>query len=530
MNSDATHRLLRQVARRQSFALLAGRFYRWTFLAAAAYAALLLASRLLGILPDWFSAASVPLVPAAALLAAVFFLRRVSAPDAARLIDLKTNSHDLFLTVALVGGATGDYKPVVLDQAETAVRAIRARAVVPYFWMQKTAHLVILLGALGIGARFLPQLDPFGKGSQREQIAKQQELLRVSRKSTELRAAMISKTDGGVHPEIERAVAQLENTFNTAKPAAKEANLRQLGEHQKELGQLWKQLSEEKLKSGLNPNAVNQGFGNADQKKIDQWKDELKKGDAAGLKKELAEMREMAKKLDAMPDSTAKQQLRDALQQRIGSLADAAAKELNSPQMNAALARALEQLQMAKNGDLSKEAMQAAQDSLQLSEQELSQLAQSVQDLKNLEDALKSLQMARQLNEGGKLDGEATGQQNGIADYMVLYEQMLAQQGGVGPGMRGPGQGQGGTAPRDDSLESGFQPEQSRAALTGGKMLLEWKTSAVSDPGTASKNYADAIKNVKQGVSEAVQHEQVPPGYHEAIQKYFDTLERPAGK
>jgi hypothetical protein len=36
---------------------------------------------------------------------------------------------------------------------------------------------------------------------------------------------------------------------------------------------------------------------------------------------------------------------------------------------------------------------------------------------------------------------------------------------------------------------------------------------------------------VKQGVSEAIQQEQVPPGYHEAIKKYFDTLpEKPAEK
>ena len=113
-------------------------------------------------------------------------------------------------------------------------------------------------------------------------------------------------------------------------------------------------------------------------------------------------------------------------------------------------------------------------------------------------------------------------------DFVALYQQMLGEHRGVGAGMRGPGIGDGGTAPRDDSLASGFKPEQSRSALTGGKMLLEWKTSEVSDAGTASKNYADAIKNVKQGVSEAILQEQVPPGYHEAIKRYFDTIEKPA--
>jgi hypothetical protein len=32
------------------------------------------------------------------------------------------------------------------------------------------------------------------------------------------------------------------------------------------------------------------------------------------------------------------------------------------------------------------------------------------------------------------------------------------------------------------------------------------------------------VREVKQGVSEAIQQEQVPPGYHDAIKKYFDTL------
>ena len=36
--------------------------------------------------------------------------------------------------------------------------------------------------------------------------------------------------------------------------------------------------------------------------------------------------------------------------------------------------------------------------------------------------------------------------------------------------------------------------------------------------------FRDGVKRVKQGVSEAIQQEQVPPGYHEAIKKYFDSL------
>ena len=42
--------------------------------------------------------------------------------------------------------------------------------------------------------------------------------------------------------------------------------------------------------------------------------------------------------------------------------------------------------------------------------------------------------------------------------------------------------------------------------------------------GTRAEDFRNTVREVKQGVSEAIQQEQVPPGYHEAIKKYFDTL------
>ena len=42
--------------------------------------------------------------------------------------------------------------------------------------------------------------------------------------------------------------------------------------------------------------------------------------------------------------------------------------------------------------------------------------------------------------------------------------------------------------------------------------------------GARTEDYREAVREVKQGVSEAIVAEQVPPGYHTAIQKYFDSL------
>jgi hypothetical protein len=88
----------------------------------------------------------------------------------------------------------------------------------------------------------------------------------------------------------------------------------------------------------------------------------------------------------------------------------------------------------------------------------------------------------------------------------------------------GPGPGDGAKRPEDDSVKTGFKSEKSTSMLADGKMLLEWKSKDVGESGARAEEIRDAVRGVKQGVSEALQAEQVPPGYHEAIKKYFDTL------
>jgi hypothetical protein len=151
---------------------------------------------------------------------------------------------------------------------------------------------------------------------------------------------------------------------------------------------------------------------------------------------------------------------------------------------------------------------------------------------------LQTLQMAKQCNSQGGLDGQKAGQCQGLGDYMKLYQEMMAQagqnqgegqgQGGDSPnagnkgGMGGRGTGRGGKAPEDDSLTSDFQSEKSQTAMQAGKILLQWKTKELGVGGKANVNYDEQITVVKDAVPDAILQEQVPPGYHEAIQKFFD--------
>ncbi len=39
------------------------------------------------------------------------------------------------------------------------------------------------------------------------------------------------------------------------------------------------------------------------------------------------------------------------------------------------------------------------------------------------------------------------------------------------------------------------------------------------------QDFRGLIQQVRQGASEAIMQEQVPPGYHDSIKSYFDALE-----
>jgi hypothetical protein len=91
--------------------------------------------------------------------------------------------------------------------------------------------------------------------------------------------------------------------------------------------------------------------------------------------------------------------------------------------------------------------------------------------------------------------------------------------------MKGKGTGEGNKAPEDDTKETAFTPEKSKSALTAGKILLQMKSRGMSEAGKVKTDYVQAVKEVKQGVSEAILREQVPPAYHDSIKEYFDTMQ-----
>ena len=511
----------------RAHAVAIARLWQRTTLAAAGVALLaVLAARLLALVPGKILIPALwglGLVPIAVAAACA---RRPARSKVARLIDARTGSKDLFLTAAMSADATAEFQPLVATRADERAAEIRAAGVVPFAW-QRGLRDALFAGAIVAAAlAWLPHLDPLKRQAARERISEREQRLVETKKATEVRREELVQKKNVDASEVKDALARLEKTFQQAKPATREDSLKELSAEQKELGELWRKSNDPELRAALEQGAQN--FGQTDPKKLDEWREELARGDASALRKELSEIQEQLRKLADQPDSAEKRALQEQLAKRLQDAAQAMKQMANAPQLNEALQRALEQMDLSKLAGISKEAAQAAMDSLALSQEELDQLTQSLKDGKQLEAALKNLQMARQLAGEGKLDGEEGKDLKGMDAYAALFSGKmegrsssagLSEQSGMGEG-----QGTGAKRPEDDSVRTGFKPEKSQSQITGGKMLLEWKTKEVGETGARTEDYQAALRNVQQGVAEAIQQEQVPPGYHDTIKRYFDSL------
>src|SRR4029077_11683510 len=137
-------------------------------------------------------------------------------------------------------------------------------------------------------------------------------------------------------------------------------------------------------------------------------------------------------------------ELEQKIKKRMKELSDFASDKVNSKPLTAALQRAMKQLETAKMEGLDQESVDAADRSLDLTKLELKEIAQSAKDLKALEEALKVVQMAKQLNDQEKLDGEQSDAAQTIEEYAEFYSQLLADLGMAEGEGDGDGEGLGG--------------------------------------------------------------------------------------
>lgn len=538
--NSLTARLLAQVLKRMQLAAIGRRFFATFLVCCSLFASVLLAARFSGliILPaaesTWLAFSAVPLV--AGLLAWVLH-RRPSLPDAARLVDRSTGAKDLYLTVSMLGTSAGSYQSLVVQSAESRAAGVKPEAVLPFTWQKRFWHAVWLPGLVALGIFFLPQFDPFGKVAAAKLNERRNDRLADQKKATELRLEEV-KRQLEEHEEnnaTDAAIEELKLTFNKMKADKKNENLKLLSSDQKDIGKLWRQISSEKLKDLMKSSpSSDQQFGANQDEKLKKWVKELQDGDAGGVQNELQEIKEQLQQLAATKDPMKRSELMQELKERLQNLEKMAHEKMNNEQLASALERAMQQMELSENKDMQQDAMESAMQSLELSEKELEQVQQAVKDMKELEEALRTIQQAKKLNDQEKLDGAQTEKCKTLAEYEAMYAEMLAQGEagepgdgeGEGEGGGDGGFGKGGAMPEDDSVETGFKSEQSKSAVVAGKMLLSMQTKGEAEKGEVVRDYKQLLKSVKQGAMEAMNTEQIPPGYHESIKSYFDALEK----
>ncbi|MFO1093923.1 MAG: hypothetical protein U0992_11515 [Planctomycetaceae bacterium] len=536
-----SERLLNDVAWRMFAVKVARRTFVWFVVLASLYAALLLTARLSGLIPDLFAPQTLWWIPLGSLIGALATTRKPRPDEAARCTDLSQKTHDLFLTLTMLDNSIGEYKPLVGRDAEQRAGKLRGTTVLPFVWDRpaviRGAIMPAALGLLALGIVLLPSLDPFAVQAAAKEKEQAAQKVAESKKQTETRKTELKKQkdlEDENSEEVAQALERLKADFKKMKKTEKLPNSERLAVNQKSLGEKWRKLNQQQLKDLMNGEELDQRFGGETAEEMRQWQKELQQGSSEKLKEAIAALKEDLKQLAKTNDPVERSELARKIEKQLKEMSDFATKEAGSQPLAAALQRAKDQLQTMEKADsekLQKEAMDALQESLDLSQMEAENLAQAARDMKSLEQALQLISMSKKLNSEEQLDAEGTEECQSLSDYAELYQQMMAGMQ-PGPGGGDEGFGEGGEAPEDDSVKTDFVDETSKSAVQKGKVLLSMKTKGMSDTGEAKKEYRSAIDGIKQGVAEAIEQEQIPPGYIETIQKYFDkieTVEEPAG-
>ncbi|MEW4489731.1 hypothetical protein AB1L42_16740 [Thalassoglobus sp. JC818] len=534
-------RLLERVRSRLTIQQWFRRMLTVTLVLTAICGIVLLTGRLTGLFPDWFTPRSVILLPILGGVIAALMPWKPDERTAASAIDQSQSSNDLFLTLLSIEKSSSEYRPLVIRNAEKLAPNVNPEIVAPFQWERFSMWPVAALVLLMVGSMFVPTLDPFGKVAEAKQEEDQKKLLEESAKQTQKRKDVLAQknVDAENSEEVEKAVEGLKIGFQRMEKADPKANLERLNKHQKEIGEIFRKLNSGELKSLFDKWNSEQKFGSLEnQEMFREWQKSLQQGNSEPLQQELDELSDALKELAKTDDPIERTEIERQIQKKLDALEDFSEKQVGSKALTAALQRVKQQLDASKGEPLSQEAMESIQQSMEVAQMEMELVAQSARDLQKLEKALEAIAQAKQMNAEGGLDGEDFESDMTLEDYAELYAQMTGRQGmgegdgdgegeGDGDGLGGQGFGEGGEAPEDDSVETGFVNETSKSAIQKGKILLSMKTKGLSESGEIKdEEYKQILGDIQQSLDDVIDQEQIPPGYVESIKKYFDTLDR----
>ena len=392
---------------------------------------------------DWtglglLAATLVVAVLATSLILATLWHDQPTSRDAARIVDRHQGTKDLFLTLTMLDGSAGNYQPLVARNANSQAERVQPSRVVPLPLSHGSLRPAISLAVVAALVLGLPQLDPFGKVAQADDVKQQKQTLEKEARKTKARAEQLATDDAENSPEVKQAIEELKATLKKMKASDPNANRKQLDQQRKKLGELHKMLDAHKLKKTLSQNDSGQKFGQLESPKIDKWTRELQEGSTDDLKKELQSLKKDLQDLaklagDKSPEAQKKRsELAQKLQKKLRDIQSFASKKLDSKHpLTAALKRAKQQMKAMQSGDkeLAESAQKHLAETMELAKQELQELAQTARDLDELEKALETARMAQKANENGEAQGERLENAETLDDYREFYKQLMEQMG-----------------------------------------------------------------------------------------------------
>jgi hypothetical protein len=575
LQRTSAERLTQRVVSRLRIAGLCVKFSSTMCWLGAASLVALLIRRLCGVGPDWFTADALAVLPVLAVLIALGTAKKPTVGEAARSIDTTCGADELFLTLVQLQSSGGGYQAVVAQQAEKVAAGIRPSEVVPWRWRQPAARLAGGAVVIVVVMLFLPQLDLFGAAESADAAVAVRRDLEASRRETFIRAAeLTARRESAVLADgAEESLAELAAELRRLTDDRSAVSLQELESRQRSVEARWREAKKDQDVARLVENVqANQFLGQAGNGS-QQWVEDLAEGQTDSLDEAFATLQDELAELASSGDEADRQERERQIRKQIAELQRFAGNQLESQFAETAMKRAMSQLDsMRLEPDLKSEAAAAAQESIDLAQQEMGEIAQNAQQLASLEKALDAIQSAKQLAQSGdgksgqkdeariqefvdqyaKMQGE-DGKENSGNDQHGENEgspnspdQQVAstngQSGSKDEGKPGAtsqgktagqstngssGQGSGRVAAQEnDRAETAFRDERESRNLDENRRLMAMRRQGLSEAGEVSEEYRELVRSLQKRVSTAIEVEEIPPGYVSGIRRYFDSLDQ----
>jgi hypothetical protein len=202
------------------------------------------------------------------------------------------------------------------------------------------------------------------------------------------------------------------------------------------------------------------------------------------------------------------------MQAMLKEVAEAVNPALDYGDVSEKLRHAAKQLQSGEKGQ--------AAESLQAAADELKQLMEQLTDAESLREALEALEAARLAMSTGKSMGQCRNGGPGLGGEWSWLSENPNEKAGFGTNpdnVHGKG---------DANLPEGLQTTKVKGQMSADAPLPSITLKGVSVKGQSSVKFEEAAAAAQADAQSALNQEQVPKAYRQAVRDYFDDLKRPA--